>query len=83
MTADPPAAPATDPDGFPVEETPPPPHVILARLRAKYPRWAFLHDPQTGVWTALRGDETSGLTIHRPDGLALATALRELPGWQQ
>lgn len=83
MTVDPPATPATNPDEFHVEEIPPPPPVILGKLRRQFPNWAFLHDPQTGMWTALRGDEKTGVTIRGSSALDLKTALQELPWWQQ
>lgn len=70
-----PAAPATDPDGFYVEETPPPPEVILGRLRRSFPHWAFLHNPGSGEWTACRG---KGVVIVRPDALTLRLSLEAL-----
>lgn len=77
MTEDPPATPAAEPDGLRVEESPPPPEVILARLRRQFPNWAILHDPHTGVWTALRVISKRDTVIQRPDALLLGQALEE------
>jgi hypothetical protein len=58
-------------------EQPPDPETILQRLREAFPSWAFVHDPRTGGWTALRGDKRTGVTIQRQDPLALRLAVEE------
>ena len=74
MTVDPPAIPANA-ERLPVQDIPATPDVILVRLRSQFPGWGFLHDPSTGMWTALRGTAERGITIRKPDALTLRLAV--------
>lgn len=53
------------------------PATVLHRLRTAFPHYAFLHDPHTGTWTALRGRAVGGVTIVKRDPLALRIAVTE------
>jgi hypothetical protein len=60
-----------------VEERPPDAATVLRGLRASFPYWAFLHDARAGVWTALWGTASGGVTIVKRTPFALRLAVEE------
>lgn len=70
-------APLSDSEHAAVQERLPDPATILGHLRKAFPHYAFLHDPHTGTWTALRGSAAAGVTIRKHDALALRLAVTE------
>ncbi|MDL4819691.1 hypothetical protein [Actinomadura opuntiae] len=55
----------------------PDPAAYLAALRAEFPEWGIVADPERPIWMAVRGRT---LLVRASDGPVLRRRLRELSG---